>query len=59
MSVIFLPAILGPEMAAQFLWAPGIFLFFLQENLHAHKIPCFGGEVFSVIGAKMTSQKRF
>ena len=25
MSVIFLPAILGPEMAAPMVWAPGIF----------------------------------
>ena len=28
-------------MAASILWAPGIFAFFLQENLHAHKIPRF------------------
>ena len=33
MSLIFLPAILGPKMAAPILWAPGIFAFFLQENL--------------------------
>ena len=25
MSVVFLPAVLGPEMAAPILWAPGIF----------------------------------
>ena len=30
-------------MAAPILWAPGIFVFFLQENLHAHKIPRLGG----------------
>ena len=39
MSAIFLPAILGPEMAAPISWAPGIFWFFLLENPHAHKIP--------------------
>ena len=39
MSVMFPPAMLvGLEMAALILWAPGIFWFFLQENLHAHKI---------------------
>ena len=35
--------ILGPEMAAPILWAPRISAFFLQENLHVHKIPRFGG----------------
>ena len=30
-------------MAALILWAPDIFRFFLQENLHAHKNPCFWG----------------
>ena len=44
MSVKFLSAILGPEMAAPILWAPRISVFFLQENLHVHKIPRFGGE---------------
>ena len=39
MSVIFPPAILGPEMAAPILWAPGIFWLFLVEIPHAHKIP--------------------
>ena len=29
----------GPEMGAPILWALGRFVFFLQENLHAHKIP--------------------
>ena len=28
-------------MAVPILWAPGVFAFFLQENLHAHKIPRF------------------
>ena len=38
------PAILGQEMAAPILWAPGILAFVLQENLHhAHKIPRFRG----------------
>ena len=36
-------AILGPEMGAPILWAPGIFAFFLQENLQVHKIPRFSG----------------
>ena len=40
---MFLSAILGPEMAAPILWAPGIFWLFLQENLHAYKIPRFEG----------------
>ena len=35
--------LLGPEMAAPILWAPGIFSFFLLGNLHAHKIPRFRG----------------
>ena len=43
MSVNFLSAILGLEMAAPILWAPRISVFFLQENLHIHKIPCFRG----------------
>ena len=34
--------ILGPELAAPILWVPGS-VFFLQENLHAHKIPRFRG----------------
>ena len=43
MSVIFPPAIPGPEMAAPTFWAPGIFWFLLLENPHAHKIPPFRG----------------
>ena len=42
-SVKFWSAILGPEMAAPILWTPGTNAFFLQENLHVHKIPRFGG----------------
>ena len=45
-SVIFLLAILGPETAVPILRAPGKIVFFLQENLHAHKIPCFRGFIF-------------
>ena len=48
-SVKFMSAILGPEMAAPILWTPRISAFFLQENLHVHKIPRFGG-VFGVWG---------
>ena len=33
----------GAEMGASILWTPGIFAFFLQKNLHVHKIPRFGG----------------
>ena len=44
MSIKFPPVILGPEMAAPILWAPGILGFFLLENPHAHKIPPFRGE---------------
>ena len=43
MSIKFPPVILGPEMAAPILWAPGIFWFFLLENPHAHKILLLGG----------------
>ena len=50
MSIKFPPAILGPEMAAPILWAPGIFAFFLQENPHAHKIPPFRGGVVGFFG---------
>ena len=44
-SIKFPPIILGPEMAAPILWAPGIFGLFLLENPHAHKIPPFRGGV--------------
>ena len=44
MSIRFPPVILGPEVAAPILWAPGFFFwFFLLENPHAHKIPPFRG----------------
>ena len=39
----FLPAILGPEIAAPILWASGKIAFFLHGNPHAHKIPRFRG----------------
>ena len=42
-SVKFLSAILGPEMAAPILWTPGENTFFLQGNLHVHKILVLGG----------------
>ena len=42
MSVIFPPAILGPEVAAPTLWTPGIFGLFLLESPHVHKILRFG-----------------
>ena len=42
MSVKFVSAILGPEMAAQILWVPRISAFFLQENLRVQKIPRLG-----------------
>ena len=48
MSVFFPPGILGPEMAAPILWAPGVFGSFCRKTLHDHKIPRFGG-VFRVL----------
>ena len=42
-SVKFVSAILGPEMAAPILWTPGKNAFFLQDNRHDHKIPRLGG----------------
>ena len=50
MSVKFLSAILGPEMAAQILWTPGKNAFFLQENLHVHNIPRFWVGGYSGLG---------
>ena len=51
-SVKFSPATLGPEMAAPIVWAPGMFCFFLQENIHAHEIPHFirGGGILGLLG---------
>ena len=40
---MFVRDFLGPEMAAPILWTPGKNAFFLQENLHVHKSPRFGG----------------
>ena len=42
--------ILGPEMAAPISWATGIFAFVLQENLHAHRCPRFGGGGGVILG---------
>ena len=42
MSVKFLSAILGPEMAAPILWAPGKMRPFCRKN-HVHKTPRFRG----------------
>ena len=41
-SVKFLSAILGPEMAAPILWAPKISVV-SAGNLHVHKFPHFRG----------------
>ena len=49
MSVIFPPAILGPEMAVPILWAPGIFWFFLLENTMPIKVLAVGGR-FGFLG---------
>ena len=42
MSVKFVSAILGPEMAAPILWAPGKMFRFCRKT-NVHKIPRFGG----------------
>ena len=42
-SVKFVSAILGPEMAAPILWTPGKNAFFLQENLCPIKFLVLGG----------------
>ena len=44
-SVKFLSAILGPEIAAPIVWAPRTSVF-SQENLHIHKIVVLGGRLF-------------
>ena len=49
-SVKFLSAILGPEMAAPISWAPGKMRSFCRKN-HVHKIPRFrGGGYFGFLG---------
>ena len=48
MSVKFLSAILGPEMAAPILWTPGKNAFFLQEKPVSIKFLVLGGGVFWV-----------
>ena len=50
MSVSFPPAILGLEMAAPILWAPGIVGHFLLESLHAHEILFLGGGILVFLG---------
>ena len=42
-SVKFVSAILGPEMAAPILWTRGKIAFFLQENLVSIKFLVLGG----------------
>ena len=42
-SVKFVSAILGPEMAAPILWTTGKNALFLQEKTYVHKIPRFRG----------------
>ena len=49
-SVKFLFAILGPEMAAPVLWAPGKNASVLLGKNHVHRIPRFRGGVFWVWG---------
>ena len=50
MSVKFLSAILGPEMAAPILWTPGKMRPFCRKN-HVHKIPRFrGGGTLGFLG---------
>ena len=47
----FLPAILGPEMAAPILRGRGKIAFFLRENLHAHRNSRFlGGGGWGFLG---------
>ena len=45
-SVKCLPAILGPEMAAPILWAPGSFALLLQETSMPIKFLVLGGIFF-------------
>ena len=48
-SVKFLSAILGPEMAAPILWAPGKMRSFCRKT-HVHKIPPFRRGCFGFLG---------
>ena len=50
MSVKFVSAILGPEMAAPILWTPGKDALFLQEKPMSIKFRVLGGVVFWVLG---------
>ena len=49
-SVNFLPAILGPEMAAPILWAPGEKKVLSAGESHVHKIPRFRGHFGFFLG---------
>ena len=49
-SIKYLSAILGPEMAAPIIWGPGKMRSFCRKTLHVHKIPRFGGGVFWAFG---------
>ena len=48
-SVKFVSAVLGPEMAAPILWARGKIAFFCRKT-HVHKIPRFRGVYFGFFG---------
>ena len=51
MSVKCLSAILGPEMGASILWAPGKLRSFCRKKTHVHKIPRFrGGGILGFFG---------
>ena len=50
MSIKFLRAILGPEMAAPILWAPRKIAFFQQANPMPVKFLVLGGGLFWVFG---------
>ena len=49
-SVKFLSAILGPEMAAPIFWAPGKIAFLLQEKAMSIKFLLLGGGILGVGG---------
>ena len=55
MSVKFVSAILGPEMAARILWAPGQKCVLSAGKTYVHKIPRFrGGGYFGFGGGGVT-----
>ena len=55
MSVKFVSAILGPEIAAPILWTPGKIAFFLQENRYVRKIPRFRGGGYFRLGGERSA----